>query len=458
MILIDDYGHHPKEIASTLESVREAWPHRRLIVLFQPHRYSRMNECMEQFKETFNSCDHLLITDIWGAGERPIQGVTSNALQRIINKESTYVTRKGLAKEVHSYLRPFDLVISFGAGDISKVHDEILEFPPIRPLKVALIYGGKSVENEVSCNSSKNVLRGLDQPLFETEHFYIDRDGNWHNEHTQIPLGEAIEKLKRCDVAFPVMHGRFGEDGTIQGMLEMLDIPYAGGPSIFNQISMDKAFTKMLAQYHGIDVTPFVTLKKGQTLDLQNLKFPLFVKPARLGSAVGVRRVETLQELNAAIDHVFVFDHKAIIEQEIRGREIEFAILEETTGITAFHPGEVLTHGQIYSYDAKYGENSFGCDPQAKISPQIADHGKSVAMKIFKLLDGRGYSRIDFFLDEAGKLWFNEINPIPGFTQISLFPKIAEINGYSIERLIAHLIELALFHGKCDKNLKHDPF
>lgn len=457
--LIDDYGHHPSEIASTLESVRAAWPHRRLIVLFQPHRYTRMKECMEQFKDTFNLADHLLITDIYGAGEKPIQGVTSNALQRIINKDSTYVTRKGLAKEVHSYLRPFDLVISFGAGDITKVHDEILEFEPVvRPLKVALLYGGKSVENEVSCRSSTNVLKGLDQPIFDVENFYIDRSGTWHQGHTHLPLGDAIEKLKRCDVAFPVLHGRFGEDGTIQGMLEMLDIPYAGGPSLFNQISMDKAFTKMLAQYHGIDVTPFVILKRGDKLDLKNLKFPLFVKPVHLGSAVAVQRVVDHDQLQKAIDYAFAFDHKLIIEEEVRGREIEFAVLEEHTGVTAFYPGEVLTGGQVYSYDAKYGVNALDFDPHAKISPEIAARGQELAKKVFLMLDGRGYARVDFFLDGQGKFWFNEVNPIPGFTEISAYPKITEINGYPIEKLISHLVEIALYHGKCDQNLKHDPF
>ena len=280
----------------------------------------------------------------------------------------------------------------------------------------------------------------------------------WHNQHTHIPLGDAIEKLKGCDLAFPVMHGRFGEDGTIQGMLEMLDIPYAGGPSLFNQIAMDKGFTKMLAEFHGIEVPPYVTMKKGEKLNLKNLKFPLFVKPVHLGSAVGVRRVTNEQELLAAVDYVFEFDYKAIIEQEIRGREIEFAILEKEDGICAFHPGEILTGGMIYSYDAKYGANAFGCDPQAKIPAEVVACGQELSKKIFHMLDGRGYARIDFFLDENNKLWFNEVNPIPGFTPISLYPKIAEINGYSIERLISHLVEIALYYGKCDKNLKHDPF
>jgi D-alanine--D-alanine ligase len=455
VILIDDYGHHPNEIASTLESVRLAWPHRRIIALFQPHRYSRMKECMEQFKDTFNLCDHLLITDIYDAGERPIQGVTSNALQRIINKDSTYVTRKGLAKEVHSYLRPFDLVISFGAGDITKVHEEILEYP-IRPLKVALVYGGKSSEHEVSCSSSQQALIGLDQPLFETEHFYIDRDGNWHSQHSQIALGEAIEQLKKCDVAFPVMHGKFGEDGTIQGMFEMLDIPYVGGPSLFNQISMDKVFTKMIAQCNNIEVTPFVVLKKDEPLDLKELTYPMFVKPVHLGSSVGVKRVVNHEELLAAIDYAFEFDHKIIIEKEVIGREIEFVVLEEDSGLTVFHPGEVLTHGRINTYEGKYGDTAFPAAPYANISPAAATQGKMLAKQIFNLLDGRGFARLDFFLDENDKYWFNEINPIPGLTKTSLCPQILEANGYSMEMLITRLIEIALYHARFDKSLRYD--
>lgn len=451
VLLIDDYGHHPNEIASTLQSVREAWPLHRILCLFQPHRYTRIHSCLYQFKHVFDACDHLLITDLYSAGEKPIQGINTSCLQEVIAKESQYVARHKLAHEVHSYLRPFDLVISFGAGDISSIHDEILQIGPIRPLKVGLVYGGKSAEHEISCNSSKHVLKGLDQPLFETEPLYIDTQGNWHHKHTQITLGEAIESLKRCDAVFPVLHGRFGEDGTIQGMFEMLDIPYVGGPSIFHQISMDKSFTKLLARTHQIEVAPFVIHKKGDPLNLQGLQFPLFVKPVHLGSSIGITRVENAEMLKKAIDYAFEFDNKLIIEEQVIGREIEYAVLQTVDGPIAFHPGEILTHGQIYSYEAKYGAKAFGCDIQAQIPQGVADHGKALATKIFSLLDGRGYARIDFFMEPSGRLLLNEVNPIPGFTHISLFPKVAERYGYPIEKLTSHLIALSLHYNRMDK-------
>ena len=457
VLLIDDYGHHPTEIASTLESVRKAWPLHRILCLFQPHRYSRVNECLAQFKESFNACDTLIVTDIYGAGEKPIPGLTALRVQEAIEKRSTYVDRKNLAQEVHSYLRPFDLVISFGAGDISKIHDEIISLGEIKPLKIGLVYGGRSAEHEVSCSSSQLVQKGLDQEIFETVSLYIDREGNWHHGHSQISLGDAIDLLKKCDAAFPILHGRYGEDGTIQGMFEMLDIPYVGGPSIFNQITMDKAFTKMVAQSHGIQVTPFKVLKKGEVFSQDPLKFPLFVKPVHLGSSVGVRRVETAQELQEAISYAFQFDHKLIIEEEVIGREIEFAVLETIDGPVVFHPGEVLTNGKIYSFEAKCGENAFACDPQAKIPLVMAEIGKQIAKTLFTLLDGRGYARVDFFLDNTGQFWFNEVNPIPGFTKISLLPKIAALNGYPIEKLTTHLVSLCLHHSRVDRNLRHVP-
>jgi D-alanine--D-alanine ligase len=146
-----------------------------------------------------------------------------------------------------------------------------------------------------------------------------------------------------------------------------------------------------------------------------------------------------------------------IIEEEIKGREIEFVVLETSEGPIVFHPGEILTEGKIYSYEAKCGENAFGSDPQAKIPQEISKAGQQLTKKLFKLLDGRGYARVDFFLTQEGELFFNEVNPIPGFTKISLLPKIAAVNGYPIEKLTSHLVSLCLHHAREDKNLRHVP-
>jgi len=306
----------------------------------------------------------------------------------------------------------------------------------------------------------------LNSDLYESEYFCISKSGKWSLKD-EFPTGKQVQEsdpsapvfpeniikvLQQCDVIFPVLHGTFGEDGTIQGLFEMLHTPYIGCDYRSSAIAMDKVLTKIICSAAGIPVSPFLyyDVNDGKESKFafcekikKELRYPLFVKPAHLGSAIGVMRTDDPDQLEAVIDEVLQFDRKIIVEEEIRGREIEFAVLGNGSP-TVFPPGEVLASGKMYSYEAKYGDSGFATDSQAKCSPEQIELGKGLALSAYKSIGCEGMARVDFFLDQNGNFFLNEINPIPGFTAISLYPKICENNGLSFQKLLDKLIILAL--------------
>jgi len=431
ILFLDDYAHHPTEIAATLSAIRQAISPRRLVAVYQPHRPSRMQHCLGQFGNCFQDADCIFVTDIYKAGESPISGVSQEALLDEISRsrafdESTFKDE----------LRPHDVVVTLGAGDITRFGEKMITTLPHRKLSVGLVRGGASAEHDISLVSASFVRESLSSDIYDVTIFDISREGEWSDKW--------LGKLQQCDVVFPVLHGPYGEDGTIQGLFEMLQLPYVGCSHRASAIAMDKALTKQLAVLNGVRTLPFISVKKWSS-DVkkqicQELSFPIFVKALHLGSSIGVIKVTHPEELDAAVEEVFQHDTGLIVEQGIEGREIEFAVL----GDHVFPPGEILTHGKVYDYENKYGPDSLQTSLDPNLSEEQIERGRSLAEKAFQAIGGEGMARIDFFLDKTGRFWLNEINPIPGLTPISLYPGLCEKHGVPAHQLMDRLIVLAL--------------
>lgn len=469
VLVLDDYAHHPTEIRATLYGIRNAIQDRRLIAVYQPHRYSRTKDCLGTFGGIFDDADEVFVTDIFAAGESPIGAVSHADVMKELPSKTRYAPRNKLVEAIATSVRPHDVVVTLGAGDITKVGPELLQTlqkAPPKKFKVALLFGGRSLEHEVSVVSAKNIAASLNPDYYECEYFGIGKDGAWHpgikpaKEMTVVSEGkpgkglspEALTQILGCEVCFPVLHGPFGEDGTIQGFFEMLGKAYVGCGHTASATAMDKAATKRMMIFNGIATSPFISFSKHDWRSnpahlkaqiFEQLRFPLFVKPVHLGSAIGVNKVETPQELDAAIAAAFEVDNVILVENGIDGREIEFAVMGNDW-VTVFPPGEVLTGGKVYDYDMKYGPGGFGTTNYAEMPQEVREEGMYLAEWAYKAIGCQGMARVDFFLDKQNKFWLNEINPIPGFTGISLYPQICNANGLSTPALLDKLIVMGL--------------
>lgn len=473
----DDYGHHPTEIKATIAALRGAVKERRIVVVFQPHRYSRTKDLLQEFGDAFDGADLVVVTDIYAAFEDPIEGVDSKVILNEIQKrgrvESLYVAKADIARKLAEMLKPHNVVLFQGAGDITSVGSKSFQFfsKKRHKLKVGLFFGGKSAEHEVSIVSARNVSKCLTSDLYELSIFGLTRQNRWilgENSFDEVAKGEEgeelnpriLKELKSCDLFFPVMHGPFGEDGAIQGFFEILGLPYVGCDFRASAIAMNKAWTKEAVLFHGIATSPFVTFRRSEWREgkekivkqiIEKLNFRLYVKAVHLGSSVGIKRVENVEELMGCIEYAFLFDDEILVEQEIRGQEIEFSLLGNDY-IEVAIGGEILSGGEFYDYDKKYGDKPMSTKIPANISSEKMIEGQEIAKRVFLAVGGAGMARIDFFLDRDGKFWLNEINPIPGFTAISLYPKMWEASGMSAKDLVDRLVVLAL-HKKRVKGL-----
>lgn len=339
--------------------------------------------------------------------------------------------------------------------------------------KVTIIAGGKSPEHEVSIVSARNIFNALDRSKFEISILGISQKGEWfhlpeqtlfeesliigqnplHRKLCLLPFdsqpvrfADAIEDAFQTDVFFPIAHGVFGEDGLLQGVLEYLDRPYVGPGVLGSSIGMDKDITKIILQQNGIKVTPWFTYFKGDNIDYAKhelMGFPLFVKPANMGSGVGVEKAENVEELKKAIDVAFSFDIKILIEKGIKGRELETAVLgnlkTEVSGV-----GEIVVSSGFYTYENKYVNNSTQVIiPADNFSQNSAYLLTQTALKAYRCLQLEGLSRVDFFYVNDNEFYLNEVNTLPGFTNISMYPKLWEAEGLSYSNLLSKLIELA---------------
>lgn len=360
-------------------------------------------------------------------------------------------------------------------------------------IRVGIIFGGKSAEHEVSLQSARNVFDAIDRKKYEPILIGIDKSGRWLlTDESKFLINEANPKLiglnqsgdtvtfapesnglishiskqgsnKSIDVAFPILHGPMGEDGTVQGLLKLANIPFVGASVLGSAVGMDKDVMKRLLRDAGILIAGFDTIMDEESIPdfekvAEKLGIPFFVKPANMGSSVGINKVNTVGEYKKAVAEAFDFDFKVIIEEFVEGREIECSVLGNSRPI-ASAVGEIKANYDFYSYEAKYiDENGAVLDIPAKIPPEAAKRAQELSIKTFKVLSCEGFGRVDMFLRKDNQIVVNEINTIPGFTKISMYPRLWEASGISYPELIDRLIELAIERFQREKKLKTNYF
>jgi len=344
-------------------------------------------------------------------------------------------------------------------------------------LRVGILFGGRSGEHEVSLASAASVMRGLDPDKYEAVPIGITKEGHWlvgagaqkmlpevlkggqRVMMTADPTDAALVRLdgsgggQRLDVVFPVMHGTFGEDGTIQGLLDLAGLPFVGAGVLGSAIAMDKDVAKRLLQAAKIPVVPWIAVQRAdwernpdeiQKLIEKKFAYPVFVKPATLGSSVGMTKVHSREELDAGLNLAAEFAMKILVERNMIAREIEVSVLGNSEPRASI-PGEIVPHREFYDYAAKYLEEGTQLLIPAKLKPAEVKKIQRYAIDAFRALELSGMARVDFFLEkQGGKIFLNEVNTIPGFTSISMYPKMWEASGIPFRELIDKLIELAL--------------
>lgn len=465
----DDYGHHPVEIKATLQALSDRIAEKRLVVVFQPHRFSRLKDQFVGFLSCFDLADELILTDLYTAGEKPIEGTSVEALYEELKKYHPHVhwiKKEKLAEGVATLLHPLDVVLTIGAGDITHLGSFIMEEWAKRGkrCKVGLISGGRSAEHQVSLMSGKTLASWIDPTIYELKEFEIGLDGVWKEKggalQEEVISSSILKVLYELDVIIPALHGPYGEDGAIQGFFETLQIPYVGCSFSSGPLCMDKRWTKEQALFHGIPTAPFFLLDAKEKIEEKPLMekvqkeigFPLWVKPLHLGSSIGVFRVDQEEELIEKVKKAFSFDDKILIEKHIEGRQIEFAVLGDKT-LWVGPSCEIVSEGDFVDYEKKYGEKAFPYHIPAHISKNEEELGQELAKKVFSILGCQGLARVDFFLDDQGYYWLNEINPFPGCTLKSAFPQICKASGKKGEEVIDQLIAAAFYKHRKKQRL-----
>lgn len=350
--------------------------------------------------------------------------------------------------------------------------------------KVALLFGGMSTEHDISCVSVCGILENIDRRKFETVPIGITKGGAWivykgsvediktlkWEEKTvgktasecKKEFNEAMSEILDSDIVFPMLHGKFGEDGTAQGMFEMLGKPYVGCRVLASSLAMDKVYAKKIFDQSGIPQCKYVWINREDYEEdkdkfikkaIDALGFPCFVKPANCGSSVGVGKANDEKELRNALDTAASYDRRLLVEEYVDAREIECAVLGNQRPIAAT-PGEIVPSKEFYDFEDKYKTGTSYCVIPAKIQADKLETIRKLAIDAYKALDCSGLSRVDFFLCKDGRIFLNEINTIPGFTQISMYPKLFEAEGIPYKELITKIIEAGLDYDKEIKELK----
>lgn len=306
--------------------------------------------------------------------------------------------------------------------------------------KVLLLYGGNSSEHEVSCSSANSIIENIDKTKYKLYCVKITQSNIWLENNKKII--DIVSYLKQFDVVFPIIHGSTGEDGKLQGMLDFLNIKYVGSKTAASAICMDKEYTKIMFDKLNIPQVPYIILKNGEK-KIINIPFPLIVKPANGGSSIGISKANNKRELLKAIKLAREYDEKVIIEKFMQIRELECAVLEDKK-IIASDVGEIKPANDFYDYDAKYKNEYSQVLIPAKIPRKIKKQIQDIAILLFKKLELKGLARVDFFYDQTNKkVFINEINTLPGFTEISMYPKLLIHSGLTYTDLITILIENA---------------
>lgn len=345
-----------------------------------------------------------------------------------------------------------------------------------KKIKIGLLFGGRSHEHEVSLRSSASIFNNLDRKKYNIVCVYINKRGNWKTVPSPLlsiqelakgpfspflPWGtKNLPQTIKADIYFPVLHGPYGEDGTIQGLFEMADVPYVGAGVMASAVGMDKAVMKTLFKAKNLPVVKHLILlefewKKNKEKILKKIKMefllPFFVKPANLGSSVGISKVKDYAQTSKALRDAFTHDRKILVEEGIKGRELECSVLGNDNPRVSL-PGEIIPHREFYDYRDKYldGKTTFGIP--AKLPSSVIKDIQRISLESYRAIDCSGMARVDFFLeDKTGKIYLSEINTIPGFTEISVYPKLWEAGGLPFPRLVEELIKLGLERYRAKK-------
>ncbi|HCI45560.1 MAG TPA: UDP-N-acetylmuramate--L-alanine ligase [Candidatus Omnitrophica bacterium] len=471
--VVDDYAHHPTEIKATLAAARQMG-RKRVLAIFQPHRYTRVQSLWDEIAKSFFGLDYLILTDIYAASEKPIEGITSAKLKERIEQENpcpvVYLDKKDVARHVIDLATPGDLVIVLGAGDITYVADELAwavqgdqndgQPRPGAPLtatlgnydikqlgRIGVLMGGYSSEREISLRSGTAVAESLKRQGGEVVSIDIT-----------VRDKEKITSLVRSyilDVAFIALHGRLGEDGAIQSILEEIGVPYTGSGVEASRLALDKVLAQDLFQKSGIQVPAHISLYKQEAAHhaglIQAIDFyPVVVKPAREGSSIGISLVRAPGALQDALDKAWKYDDKVLIEQYIPGRELTAGIL----GDEALAPIEIRPKTEFFDFKAKYSSGATEYIVPAHLPQEVSDNIRQTALAAHRALGCADLSRVDFILAENNAYYVLEVNTIPGFTSTSLLPKAARVMGIDFDRLCLQLAGLAYGKKKNIQNLR----
>ena len=342
-------------------------------------------------------------------------------------------------------------------------------------LRVGIVFGGRSVEHEVSVASATSILHALDPSRYDVSLLCVDPEGRWrlggpgalpanasHGEEVSLPAvpgdgtllsAKARQPVGRLDVIVPIIHGTGGEDGCIQGFLELAGVPYVGSGVLGSALQMDKDVAKKLLRAAGIPVVPWVAVRGSELAAgaeavadaaLREIGLPAFVKPASLGSSVGVSKAKTRAELLAGLVHAARYDDKILVERAVNAREIEVGVLGDEAP-EASVVGEIVPKREFYDYESKYVDEDTELLVPAPLDEAVAERARGLALQAFRVLEGSGLARVDFFLDrDSGELFLNELNSLPGFTEVSMYPRLWKASGLPYPALLDRLVELAL--------------
>jgi len=341
-------------------------------------------------------------------------------------------------------------------------------------LTIGILLGGKSPEHEISIKSAKNIFAALDKNQFNTKLIYISKQGSWYSISEEdllkkqiefVPKNELAIKLNskgtffklaetqsefKIDIIIPAIHGPNCEDGSIQGFLKTLDIPFVGTDILGSAICMDKVISKQILKHNKIPVAEFTYLNSKDKIPTfveikSKLGIPFFIKPANLGSSIGISKIRNQKEFETGITNAFKYDNKIILEQNITGRELECSVLEENNQLSISTPGELIIKSDFYDYEEKYSKNSkTKIQIPASLDKKTQEKVKKIVAKAYKTLNCKGFSRVDLFLTKDNKVFINEINTLPGFTDSSMFPQMLNAEGISNQEILTRLIKTTL--------------
>jgi D-alanine--D-alanine ligase len=428
--VVDDYAHHPTEIRASIQALREKYPDRRLVIVYQPHLYSRTKDLIPEFADALNLADHVFLTDIYPAREDPVPGVSSLRIAELMDTPVTYVpSRHLLPRKVKAFAKKGDVVVGMGAGNIESFAPDFIQELQRKGNKIAVVYGGDSAEREVSLHSGREVLKALKELGYDAALLDV----------TEVLLKKgdtsALKGTDRPDLAFLCVHGTHAEDGASQGFFELLHIPYTGSGMQSSAIAMDKALTKQVLEASGLPTPKGVKWHKRDPRP-ELPKAPVIVKPNAQGSTVGLSFVERDDQLERAIKTAFGYDDAILVEEWVRGIEISTPV----AGDTVLPAVEIVPTSGRYDFEAKYTPGATDEVCPARITKEQEKAAGELALRAHRALGCRGVTRTDMIVAKD-RIVVLEVNTLPGMTATSLVPKSAQTHGWSFNDLVQWIVE-----------------